>query len=61
MNTFKENIECPNCHDCQLATIIESLPWWTYIHTCTSCNYLITESDWHTVAKITDTLWIKIS
>lgn len=47
--THKELIICPECqHQCN-ATVIHSVPFFTYIHHCEACNYVITESDWQEV------------
>ena len=41
-----EQIECPECGLHQIAKVEHTEPWWTYIHECTNCGYLIMESEW---------------
>lgn len=41
-----EHIHCPNCEDIQEATVLHTAPWHSYVHTCTTCNYTILESEW---------------
>lgn len=41
-----ELIKCPECKTIQWAKVEYTLPWFTRIHTCKSCNYLIMESEW---------------
>jgi len=43
---MKQFIICPNCGAIELATIEETIPFWTYIHDCTKCKFTIMESDW---------------
>ena len=47
--THKELIICPECQHQWNATVIHSVPFFTYIHHCQACNYVITESDWQEV------------
>jgi len=47
---MKQFIICPNCGAIELATIEETVPFWSYIHNCTKCEYIIMESDWE-IAK----------
>lgn len=42
---MKQFIECPNCGAIELATIEETIPFWTYLHDC-KCGYIIMESEW---------------
>ncbi len=51
MQSHKECIECPECGKRQLAEVLHTYPWWAYIHTCFSCKYVITESEWIRIAK----------
>ena len=45
--SHKELIVCPECkHECK-ATVIHTVPFFTYIHNCNNCDYVITESDWN--------------
>jgi hypothetical protein len=41
-----EFIKCPNCGYFEHAKVEHTLPFYTYIHECTYCNYLIMESEW---------------
>ena len=41
-----EEIECPECGKRQLATVLHTIPFYTYIKNCISCKYTIMESDW---------------
>ena len=50
MKTEKHaEIKCPKCGYVQKAKIIKTFPFYTYIHYCEKCNYVITESDWEEV------------
>jgi hypothetical protein len=44
-------IECPECGSIQGALVYQKAwhPFQTYIHRCTECEYMITESDWQCV------------
>jgi len=41
-----DRIKCPMCGHVQKATVRDTMPFYTYIHTCKKCRYIITESDW---------------
>lgn len=45
-NTHDEVIQCPECGKRQIATVLLTVPFATYIHHCLECEYIITESDW---------------
>lgn len=45
-----EYIHCPNCEDIQEATVLHTVPWHSYVHICTTCNYTILESEWEQAA-----------
>lgn len=47
--THKELIICPECQHQWNATVTHTVPFFTYIHTCKACNYVITESEWEVV------------
>lgn len=47
MDSHSEQIICPECGVIQKATVIHTVPWFTYIHTC-QCGYIIMESEWNT-------------
>jgi len=52
MKTEKHaEIKCPQCGYVQKAKIIKTFPFYTYIHYCEKCNYVITESDWDEIKK----------
>jgi ribosomal protein L37AE/L43A len=45
--SHKEVIVCPGCDNECKATVIHTVPFFTYIHNCNNCDYVITESDWN--------------
>lgn len=45
----KELIYCPDCDSIQEATVQHTVPFWTYFHICTNCQYAIMESEWNRV------------
>jgi protein gp37 len=46
-----ETIWCPECERVQAAVVEHSVPWFTYVHKCVGCGYLITESEWNAVKE----------
>lgn len=42
-----EVIKCPECGTIQQAEVEHTIPWYTYIHHCIKCGFIITESDWN--------------
>lgn len=46
MIQHEETIKCPSCDKVQIAIVNHTTPFHTYIHECTSCNYVIMESEW---------------
>jgi hypothetical protein len=46
-------IRCPCCGLEQLADVIHTEPWETRVHNCVKCGYVIMESEWNIVARIT--------
>ena len=44
--THLEAIRCPECSKLQLATVEHTWPWFSYVHECTDCGYIIMESEW---------------
>jgi len=44
------NIQCPECGKIQKARVLEGFPWDIYVHHCSYCEYIITESEWEEVA-----------
>ncbi len=45
----KVKIRCPECGSIEDAKVEHTLPFWTYIHFCSKCGYVIMESDWEEV------------
>jgi len=50
--THQETIKCPSCEKLQDATVEHTAPFWTYIHFCEHCEYMIMESEWETVKRV---------
>jgi len=46
MKTKFVKIKCPECGQEQKAKVTKTFPFYTYIHNCKKCSYVITESDW---------------
>lgn len=44
-------IRCPQCRHTQNAQVRKTFPFYTYIHTCIFCKYVITESEWDEVKQ----------
>lgn len=44
-------IRCPICKHVQNARVKKTIPFYTYIHTCSFCKYIITESEWDEVKQ----------
>jgi len=44
-----EKIKCPDCGTIQDATVEHTVPFYTYLHICTKCDFTIMESDWEVV------------
>lgn len=42
----EEIIKCPNCGKIQRATVCHTFPWYSYVHDCEKCSYIIMESEW---------------
>lgn len=47
-----DRIICPNCGTEQVAQVLHTAPWYSYVHECQDCQYIITESEWNSVIKI---------
>jgi len=47
--THKETIRCPECGCVQMAEVEHTEPWYSYVHHCEKCGYIITESEWEIV------------
>lgn len=44
-----EKIKCIDCNHEQIAEVQHTWPWWSYVHTCTRCGYVIMESEWEKI------------
>jgi len=53
--THIEQIECPKCKTIQNATVEHLPPFWSYVHHCEKCKYVIMESEWQKVTDKTPT------
>jgi Zn ribbon nucleic-acid-binding protein len=42
----EEQIICPMCEELQTATVEHTIPWYSFVHECSKCGYIITESEW---------------
>lgn len=51
IETHLVQIVCPECNHGQVATVEHTFPFYTYIHTCTNCNYLILESEFNIIEE----------
>jgi len=63
MSTEKhtEKIKCPDCGTIQDATVEHTVPFFTYLHICTKCDFTIMESDWEVVStekQLTAVEWL---
>jgi hypothetical protein len=47
--THTEAIICPQCSKIQEAEVEHTVPFWSYVHECESCLYMIMESEWEVV------------
>lgn len=46
-----EKIRCPECDKLQVARVQHTVPFYTFIHTCEKCGYVIMESEWNDEIK----------
>jgi len=46
MDSHTQKIKCPECDKVQPGTIEHTFPWWSYVHHCVKCEYIIMESEW---------------
>lgn len=44
-----EIIKCPECSKIQSANVKHTQPFYSYVHECIKCKYIIMESEWLTV------------
>ena len=49
MKEHTEIIKCPECGLKQPATVKHTKPFYSYVHRCTKCKYIIMESEWEMV------------
>lgn len=50
---MEQFIICPNCGAIEIGTIdTTTIPWNTFIHHCSKCEYIIMESDWEPAKAI---------
>ena len=49
-----ECIKCPACGLLQRAMVEHTIPFSSYVHECTECGAIITESDWEKVDQSTE-------
>lgn len=43
---YMQLIRCPECNSRCEAIVEQTLPFYTYVHECEHCGYIITESEW---------------
>lgn len=46
MESHREKILCPKCNGENDAEVIHTFPFYSYVHTCEYCGYVIMESEW---------------
>lgn len=51
METHTELIKCPECGKIQMATVLHTFPWSSFVHRCTACEYIVMESEWEVVTE----------
>jgi predicted RNA-binding Zn-ribbon protein involved in translation (DUF1610 family) len=51
MKSHNEKIKCPECGKEQIGTVLHTSPWWSYVHHCEKCKYIIMESEWNKIKK----------
>lgn len=49
--SHNEKIICPECGSVETATVEHTVPWYSYVHTCRGCGYVIMESEWQRANK----------
>jgi hypothetical protein len=49
MDKHTETIRCTECEKVQQAEVVHTFPWYTFVHTCEFCEYIIMESEWERV------------
>jgi hypothetical protein len=51
--SHEEQIICPECENEQTAVVEHTIPWFSYVHVCKFCDYVIMESEWQAPDKET--------
>lgn len=46
MNSHFETVICNGCKAIEVAEVVHTRPWWTFLHTCSKCGYVIMEQEW---------------
>lgn len=49
MQSHTETIQCCECGTIQEATVEQTIIFDVYVHQCTNCQHIITESEWNKV------------
>lgn len=44
--THTEDVICPKCASVERATVKHTQPFFSYVHECAKCGFIIMESDW---------------
>lgn len=59
MHTNSVRVRCPHCDRVQDAVeeYYKGDPFWTYIHICIQCKYVICESEWNIVTPAQEILY----
>lgn len=47
--THIEKIQCTECNHIQDATVEHTIPFYSYVHNCEKCGYVIMESEWNKI------------
>lgn len=51
ISSHTELVICPECSITQPTEVVHSWPWYSYVHTCVKCGYVIMESEWQEVEE----------
>lgn len=52
LKSHQEIIQCPECKSIQTAIVEHKWPWYSYVHECDNCKYIIMESEWNNVSTL---------
>lgn len=44
-------IICPECKKKQIASVLDTVPFLTKVHSCIKCKYIIMESEWEELTE----------